>query len=92
MRIVTDPIVDSIAFLLLEFCLPALLRLTRNFARVAYWLTISLVGLVIGQEKAGRVSGSATVAVSFYILHLAFFSFFFSSALEGYRFCPEPPT
>lgn len=63
MRIITDPVVDSIAFLTKKFALPPLLRVFYLIFDVVMYLGLLLIAKVAGQAQADKASDELTSLV-----------------------------
>jgi len=55
MRIVTDPVVDSVVFIIMEFVLPPFLRLARRLVDIVFLSGLFIVSTIFGQNKADKV-------------------------------------
>jgi E3 ubiquitin-protein ligase MARCH6 len=54
MRIITDPVVDSIAFLIKRFALPPIIKLLYMIVDFVVSSALYLVALVVGQATANK--------------------------------------
>ena len=54
MRIITDPIVDSLVFLVIQFVLPFLLGIVRRVVRISLFSGLLLLSEIFGQEKVNE--------------------------------------
>ena len=74
MRIVTDPVVDSIAFLIKHFGFPLVSKALDLLLNLLTWLMMFIVATIAGQGSADTVSLNVSSAVSnspgsnFYVL------------------------
>jgi hypothetical protein len=63
MRIVTDPAVDSVAYLIKKFALPPLLRVFHLVVGFAMYMALLLITKVAGQVQADKASEGLTSLV-----------------------------
>ena len=56
MRIVTDPIVDSVAFVLTRFLLPPFFHILKMILRISMFISFTLLRKVFGKVTADGVS------------------------------------
>lgn len=63
MRIVTDPVVDSVAFLIKKFALPPLLRVFHFTGGVVMYLVLHTITMVAGRAQADKASEGLTSLV-----------------------------
>ncbi|KAF8166549.1 hypothetical protein K438DRAFT_1856932 [Mycena galopus ATCC 62051] len=64
MRIVTDPIVDSVMYIVASLLLPLIARLLYRVAHLVFFGIIFLISIVLGQQRADKAS-EITSAVYF---------------------------
>lgn len=54
MRVITDPIVDSVAFLTMQFVLPYFIRVSLHLSNVVISLALYSIARIFGQENADK--------------------------------------
>lgn len=64
MRIVTDPVVDSVAFLIKRFALPPVFKAMHLLLDLFAWSMMFIVTTFAGQDSAETVAQKASSAVS----------------------------
>ena len=83
MRIITDPITDSVLYLLNRFFFPIILRALRSISWVAIWTTITFLNTIIGPEPVQKLTEyvGPLVRPCFYFFILPTFSLIFRAFL-----------
>lgn len=65
MRLITDPIVDTVIYLLAKFLLPPIVHLAQTVFNVIFLCTLFLIGKVFGTDKSKKLFEGTSKLVGF---------------------------
>ena len=68
MRIITDPIVDMLAYILLDCILPSVLKVLRGFFFLLGFVAWSAIRMVLGNNVATDIANASSKIVCFHLL------------------------
>ena len=68
MRIITDPIVDTLAYILLDCVMPSVLKVFRGFFLLVGFIAWSAIRVVLGNNIATNIANTSSKIVCSYLL------------------------
>jgi E3 ubiquitin-protein ligase MARCH6 len=66
-RIVTDPVVDFVLYLIVDLLLPSAFRIVSNLTHLAFAVGLFAVGVILGKETQERTSSAVVGMVRAYL-------------------------